>query len=37
MNITTIISMIVILGIIMGGFIYFLSIAVKKERQETTK
>ena len=32
MTISTIISMIVILTIIMGGFIYYLSKAIKKEK-----
>ena len=31
MTTTTIISMLVILTIIMGGFVYFLSKAIKKE------
>lgn len=34
MTTSTIVSMIVILTIIVGGFIYFLSKALKKEKQE---
>ena len=37
MTVTTIISMILILGCILGGFIYFLSLAIKKDKEQTTK
>lgn len=36
MSISALISMILILGIIMGGFIFFLRIAIKKENQKDT-
>ena len=34
MSTTSIISMILIVGIIVGGFIYFLRLAIKKEAQK---
>lgn len=34
MSISALISMVLILGIIMGGFIFFLRIAIKKENQK---
>ncbi len=34
MSISALISMVLILGIIMGGFIFFLRIAIKKEKQK---
>ena len=34
MSSSALISMILILGIVMGGFIFFLRIAIKKESQK---
>lgn len=34
MSITTLLSMLVILGFIVGGFIYFLWLAIKNERKK---
>ncbi len=34
MSITALLSMLVILGFIVGGFIYFLWLAIKKERKK---
>lgn len=34
MSISALISMVLTLGIIMGGFIFFLRIAIKKEKQK---
>ncbi len=34
MSITSIISMILILTTVVGGFVYFLSVAIKKEKEE---
>lgn len=36
MSTTALISMILILGIVMGGFAFFLRIAIKKENQKDT-
>lgn len=36
MSISALISMVLILGIIMGGFVFFLRIAIKKENQKDT-
>ena len=33
MSLTTIISMVLILGTIMGGFIYFLYLVIKKSKE----
>lgn len=33
MSLSALISMILILGIVIGGFAFFLRIAIKKERQ----
>lgn len=33
MNLDSIISMILILGIVIGGFVYFLYLAIKKENE----
>ncbi len=34
MSMSALISMVLILGIIMGGFVFFLRIAIKKEKQK---
>ena len=34
MSTSALISMVLILGIIMGGFVFFLRIAIKKENQK---
>ncbi|MFY0652326.1 MAG: MetS family NSS transporter small subunit [Cyclobacteriaceae bacterium] len=34
MSTGAIISMVIILGIVIGGFLYFLSVAIKKEKQK---
>lgn len=34
MSISSIVSMILIVGIVVGGFIYFLRLAIKKEAQK---
>jgi len=34
MSVTAIISMLFILGVVMGGFIHFLSIAIRKELRD---
>ena len=34
MTISTVFSMLLILGIVVGGFVYFLRLAIKKERGE---
>ena len=34
MNTTSIVNMILILTTVIGGFIYFLSVAIKKEKKE---
>ncbi|WP_020533698.1 MetS family NSS transporter small subunit [Flexithrix dorotheae] len=34
MSLSSIISMLIILGIVLGGFFYFLSIAIKKEKEK---
>lgn len=36
MSVGSIISMIAIVGTIVGGFAYFLSIAMKKEKEKTS-
>ncbi|MDW3192310.1 MAG: MetS family NSS transporter small subunit [Cytophagales bacterium] len=36
MSTSALISMVLILGIIMGGFVFFLRIAIKKENQKDT-
>ena len=37
MTLPSIISMITILGLIVGGFVYFLRIAIKKEAEKAGK
>ena len=34
MSLTSAITMVFILGVVMGGFIFFLNQAIKKERQK---
>lgn len=36
MSTSALISMVLILGVIMGGFVFFLRIAIKKENQKDT-
>lgn len=36
MSTSALISMVLILGTIMGGFVFFLRIAIKKENQKDT-
>ena len=36
MSTSAIIGMILILGIVVGGFVFFLSLAIKKEREKRT-
>ena len=34
MSVSSIVSMLVIIGIIVGGFVYFLSKAIQKEKEK---
>ncbi len=37
MTTVTVLSMIFILGLVVGGFLYFLFLAIRKEKQNSSK